>query len=46
MKYTLTDHYPIMISVSQKTNNTYKNQYKLVRSLSKFFVEKFIKNLQ
>ena len=25
IKYTLTDHYPIMISVSQKTNNTSKN---------------------
>ena len=41
-KYTLTDHYPIMISVSQKTNNTCKNQYKLVRSFSKFSVEEFI----
>ena len=30
IKHTLTDHYPITISVSQKTNNTYKNQYKLV----------------
>ena len=46
MKYTLINHYPIMIFVSQKTNNTCKNQYKLVRSFSKFSVEKFIKDLQ
>ena len=45
IKYTLTDHYPIMISVSQKTNNTCKNQCKLVRSISKFAVEEFIKDL-
>ena len=45
-KYTLTDHYPIMISFSQKTNNTCTNQDKLVRSFSKFFVEEFIKYLQ
>ena len=35
-----------MISVSQKTNNTCKNQYKLVRSFSKFSVEEIIKDLQ
>ena len=35
-----------MISVSQKINNTSKNQYKLVRSFSKFSVEEFIKDLQ
>ena len=37
-----------MISVSQKTNNTgtCKNQYKLVRSFSKFSVEELIKDLQ
>ena len=35
-----------MISVSQKTNNTCKNQYKLVRSFFKFSVEKFNKDLQ
>ena len=46
IKYTLTDHYPIMISVSQETNNTRKNQYKLVRSFSKFSVVEFIKDLQ
>ena len=46
IKYPLTDHYLIMISVSQKTNNTCKNQYKLVRSFSKFSVEEFIKDLQ
>ena len=46
IRYTLTDHYPISISVSQKTNNTWKNQYKLVRSFFKFSVEEFIKDLQ
>ena len=35
-----------MISVSQKAKNTCKNQYKLVRSFSKFSVEEFIKDLQ
>ena len=35
-----------MISVSQKTNNTCKNQDKLVRSFSKFSVEEFIKDLR
>ena len=43
IKCTLTDHYPITIFVFQKTNNTCKNQYKLVRSISKFSVKKFIK---
>ena len=43
IKHTLTDHYSIMIFVSQKTNNTCKNQYKLVRSFSKFSVKEFIK---
>ena len=46
IKYTLTDHYPIMISVSQKTDNTCKNQYKFARSFSKFSDEEFIKDLQ
>ena len=45
IKYTLTHHYPFKIS-SQKTNNTFKNQYKLVRSFSKFSVKEFIKYLQ
>ena len=35
-----------MISVSQKTSNNCKNQYKLVRSFSKFSVEELIKDLQ
>ena len=46
VEYTFTDHYLIMISVSQKTNNMCKNQYKLVRSFFKFSVEEFIKDLQ
>ena len=46
IKHTLTDHYPIMIFVSQKTNNTFKNQYKRVRLFFKFFVKEFIKDLQ
>ena len=35
-----------MISVSQKTNNTCKIQCKLMRPVSKFSVEEFIKDLQ
>ena len=46
IKYTLTVHHSIMISVSQKTNNTCKNQYKLARSFFKFSVKEFIKDLQ
>ena len=42
IKFTLTDYYPIMISVSQKINNMFKNQYKLGKSFSKFSVEEFI----
>ena len=46
IKYTLTDHYLIKISSHQKTDNKCKNQYKLVRSFSKFSVKEFIKYLQ
>ena len=46
IKYTLTDQYPILIFASQKTNDTSKNQHKLVKPFSEFFVEEFVKDLQ